>query len=217
MKRIVLLILIIFFTACASNENKKSVSKKIIPDDVSYVVTEKNPDIAFNKTRIIIELNKKVDLDIIKEIAIQERVANAAFERIYIQFIVKGNNDGVWAIASFTPEYESEICGISKQNEITMIESTKIEGELIGKWIEDDVTTGLIFVIYKNESGNLKIKVIAKNNTMDYDCIVVTKNGKKRYKQSNNKHGEYYIIESDGSLGLYGENGRFAIAIPLSN
>jgi hypothetical protein len=40
-------------------------------------------------------------------------------------------------------------------------------------------------------------------------------NGKKRYKDQNS-HGEYYVLESNGNLGLYGRNGKFDEAIKIN-
>ena len=51
-------------------------------------------------------------------------------------------------------------------------------------------------------------------SVMDSEIVESSLGGKTKY-QDDNQHGEYYIVESNGNLGLYGENGKFDEAVKI--
>lgn len=49
---------------------------------------------------------------------------------------------------------------------------------------------------------------------MDDDIKATTENGKTRY-DDDNEHGEYYLLESNGKLGMYSPDGKFDEAVKI--
>jgi hypothetical protein len=74
---------------------------------------------------------------------------------------------------------------------------------------------GAVLILYRNIQGKLIMRITFKDGSkLDREIIKSTQGGKTKYKD-NNKHGEYYIIEDNGNLGMYGKNGKFEEAVKI--
>lgn len=114
---------------------------------------------------------------------------------------------GAWATSHFTPNLEIKIQGIDKVNEKKLTgASNPVGSEQIGKWYDSRPYVESTLIIYKL-NGKLKLRQIFKDGSFSDKSL--TQSGSK-YIYSND-FGEFLKIESDGNLGWYSENGRFAM------
>ncbi|MCL9805881.1 hypothetical protein NAT51_10130 [Flavobacterium amniphilum] len=123
--------------------------------------------------------------------------------------------EGIWATTHFTPELEVNILGSTESQDQKTAKTDKIDGEILGKWRSEKSLMGASLVFFKNKEGKLYIRITFKDgSTMDSEIKETKTSGKTRL-DDNNGHGEYYILESNGNLGMYGNNGKFDEAIKI--
>jgi hypothetical protein len=150
--------------------------------------------------------------------------------------------NGCWATTHFTPEHglEVDIIGSTATEDKKTGSTDNIKGEILGKWRSENSLMGATLVMYKT-SGNETInrsKIDFKSMSRSKEVVTIPEgalvmqtthtdgsqskevlagsevNGKKRYDYGNN-HGEYYQLEANGNLGLYGRDGKFDEAIKI--
>ncbi len=74
---------------------------------------------------------------------------------------------------------------------------------------------GAVLILYKDHEGKLMTRIAFKDgSTMDSEVVKSRQGGKVKY-QDDNDHGEYYILESNGNLGMYGNDGKFDEAFKI--
>ena len=95
----------------------------------------------------------------------------------------------------------------------TYVKKPPVTGEVLTTWIDNDAIMPNTKYLVK-EDGKLFMKAIyTKTQYADASVIIeelteTTFNGLVRYNYSND-HGEYYLIENSGSLGIYDSDGKF--------
>ena len=181
-----------------------------------YAIINENTDKAFNKTNIDIRLKEEISKTDLKNIALELKEDRNEYDKVWIFYYLTGQEpgNGAWATTHFTPELEVKMIGASKEASKEMNE-TKVTGEILNSWYENDAMLpnkkylvkedGKLFMksIYPKtelagDGGELKEEVVEKK----------LKNGMIRYDYEN-IHGEYYLIEKNGNLGLYNDSGKF--------
>ncbi|REH01839.1 DUF2971 domain-containing protein [Flavobacterium aquicola] len=182
--------------------------------DVKIDILEKKY-IRESKANITIEIESYIDEKSIKWLAkkIKEEMFKNA-ERVFIFFYLKGDSikNLAWATAHFSPEFEIKILGAKKEN-IEDLDKVIVIGNILETWEDNfSVTPCKYFLV--NENGKLFMKsFFAKNGLSDsYELIeevMETDNKDSIRLDYENNYGEYYIVEKNGYLGIYGENGKF--------
>lgn len=207
MKRLIYILIVIFLTACGVSN---------IPDDVKWKITKEEPNKAYSKDNIEIELNKKVDEKILKEIALEIRKDRQQYNKLWIFYHITDMTEGLaWATTHFTPDLKVEIIGSTETQDHETSKTTDIKGEILGKWRSEKSLMGATLILYKNVESKLKMRITFKDGgKMESEIKQLIKDGKTRYNDDN-KHGEYYILETNGNLGLYDNEGKFDEAIKI--
>jgi hypothetical protein len=188
---------ILFVAACT--EDKK----------LPYKIEKQELNEYLKKATFDIRLEKELERLEIREIAKTIKKENPDFNTYFISYYLPEMKigSGAWATSHFNPDLEVKIHGIKKK-EVNKLKSIEMpEGEIIGKWIDNRPYAESTIIIFKQKNqlyyrqgfkdgsyGDEKLKL--KNNKYIYD----------------NDFGEYFKIESDGNLGWYSSNGRFALA-----
>lgn len=178
---------------------------------LKYKIINEETNPAISKCKLNICLNKKVDEQVLKDIAMDLRVDRKKFENLYIFYLLPDMEPGAgaWATTHFTPDLEIKILGATKEEDKMLDEIAMPEGEIIGKWRDETLMIESVEIIYKAD-GKLRIQTIYHDGSQsDYELIEKQENGKTRYDFVDNPHGEYFIVEDNGNLGMYGENGKF--------
>lgn len=207
MKRFIYIIGVLFLTACGGSN---------IPSDVKWKITKEEPNEALNKDNVEIELNKKVNEEILKEIAQKIRQDRQQYNKLWIFYHIPNMTEGLaWATTHFTPDLKVEIMGSTAVQDQETSKTTNINGKILGKWRSEKSLTGATLILYENIEKNLTMRITFKEGEiMESGIIQSIMDGKARYDDCN-KHGEYYILETNGNLGLYGNDGKFDEAVKI--
>jgi curved DNA-binding protein CbpA len=208
MKKILFILAILLFNSCQKKSN--------IPEDVKWEIIKEEPNNILSKNNIEVHLNKKVDKKVLQEIAMEIREDRSQYDRLWIFYYIPNMTKGMaWATTHFTPSLEINIIGSTENQDIQTSKTVDIEGEVLNKWRSEKSLMGATLVLFKNSSNKQIMRITFKDGSkMDSEIIKSNVNGKVKY-QDDNENGEYYILESNGNLGLYGKNGKFDEAIKI--
>lgn len=74
---------------------------------------------------------------------------------------------------------------------------------------------GATLILYKNDANKQIMRINWKTgNPSEEEISESTSNGLVRYDDGN-ENGEYYLLEKNGNLGLYGKDGKFDEAVKI--
>jgi len=210
MKNIILILVALILVSC-DNSMIGKYKKEQLPSDFNYSITEDNSNNALEKNQLTIEINMKITVGQIATLADELYKSKPEQRRFYIFYNLKGmdTNKGAWATSHFDPELEIQILGSTEEQDNKTANVSDISGEIIGKWRSESSLMGAVLVLYKDSNGKLNMKITFKDgSSMTNEISEETKQNMKILKDGNS-HGEYYIIEQNGNLGMYGNNGKF--------
>lgn len=206
-KLIALTLLITSCSQSSSDQNGIPVNQEVSLPEIKIENQELNTTL--KKASFDIRLSKRISEKEIELIAQDIKKENPGFDRYFILYYLPDMKigTGAWATSHYNPNLSVEILGISDEEEEKMANAALPSGELIGKWFDNRPYVENTMVIYKQD-GVYKLRQTYKDGSFgDKD---LTKKGNKFIYE--NDFGEYIKIESDGALGLYSENGKFATA-----
>lgn len=215
MKNLILVITtsILLLVSCNSGTIGK-YKKEPLPENFSYNIIEDNSNSALEKNQLTIEINQKLSEGQIATLAEELFNSKEKQRRFYIFYLLPGmkNGSGAWAFSHFDPELEIQILGsTSHQDNIVNVKADeKIDGEVIGKWREEQYTSSN-YIIFKKDS-KIFIRTIYKNGqTSDEELKEKKVNNGTRYDyKEDGYNGEYFIINKNGELEFYNsENKNF--------
>lgn len=208
MKRIIYILTVLFLTACGGGSN--------IPNDVKWEITKEEPNETLSKNNIEVKLNKKIDEKILKEIALEIREDRKQYDKLWVFYYIPDMTSGMaWATTHFTPTLEVKIIGSTETEDQETSKTTDIDGDILGKWRSEKSLMGAALILFKNPEGRLMMRITFKDGSnIDSEVVESTKDGKTKY-QDDNAHGEYYILEPNGNLGMYGNDGKFDEAVKI--
>jgi|SRR5690554_4433790 hypothetical protein len=129
--------------------------------------------------------------------------------------------NGAWAISHFKPKLEIKILGTTNEN-IEEINNISIEGKILGKWKDNDALFPAIVYLVENHNKLYIKEIYAKSahltngEILDYQVTKAKFKEKIRFNYKND-FGEFFLIENNGNLGHYNNDGKFKEAIPIKN
>lgn len=214
MKKLLYFIITLVFVSCGNSNLKEDSSYKI-----NYEIINEKPNKAFGNAVLLVQLNQKEDESKLKRLALDLRSDRTEYNKLWIQFYLPETNTNsvAWATASFTPDFNFEINGSTMQEEKTALNKISVSGEILGKWISESSLMGGILVLHKDSTGTLLITTSFTDGSSMTNIVTESyMNNHHRYTDGN-KHGEYYILESNGNLGMYGNDGKFDEAIKVKD
>ncbi|MCP4050524.1 MAG: hypothetical protein GY730_07460 [bacterium] len=195
-------------------EKESSTKSNSLIKNMKYKIISESPDIIFNNDRLRIELSERVDKQSLKKIAMKLRSTRKQYDRLWIWYFIKGldPNQWAWAISHFKPEgllLEINGAPLSKINELKKTTVKQNYDQILGRWLDETPIAESLHIIYVAHG-----KIYVQANFIDgsscvNELIKTEENGKTRYDNVGIFHGEYFIIEKNGNLGLYDKDGKF--------
>lgn len=171
------------------------------------------------KGTIIIEIERVVNEKSITWLAnkIKEELFQQS-ERLFVFIYLKNdiNRKGAWATAHFSTNLDVKINGASKES-VKELQEVKVSGEIVNVW-EDlySVNPSKCFLVIENGALYMKTLFAKTGNIAQSELaeeLIKKQEGKSIRYDYQNHHGEYYLVEENGNLGFYGENGKFKESI----
>ena len=134
-------------------------------------------------------------------------------ERIFIVHYLPGMEvkAGAWATSHFTPNLEVRIMGqtVEQANSAPPL----LDGELVGRWRRDVLPAGWLTIVRRDDQLIARWDYLTdgsnSENSLDESQLP---DGRLRFEdQGENAFVEYYIVETDGRIGLYDEDGQILL------
>ena len=210
-----LLLTFIFFVSCGDNSKIGKYTKEELPSGFNYSVVKDESDKTLEKNQLYVELSQKLTEGQIATVAGKLFNSKDEKRRFYIFYSLKNttNSDAAWAISHFDPELEIQIMGSTAMEENDLkLNADKIDGEVIGKFYEEEYTSGAYTVFKKDDK--VFVKTTFKDGSSMEKEMKVSKsaNGKKLELMDGTQNGEYYIL-TENSLEFYNsEDKKFTVA-----
>ncbi|MDH4585621.1 zinc ribbon domain-containing protein [Pseudomonas sp. BN415] len=139
-------------------------------------------------------------------------------DRTFIGFRVEGQTESTyWANASFDPDYESTLIGLSA-DDYQKLSAVDLAGypSRVGSWLRDGAL-GHVMVLYTKDGKYFIDSVFSDGgkNTEEYLAQKLPDGG-LRLELPENNFNEHYMILSDGTLQGWGENGVYLTLPPMA-
>jgi len=222
MKNIVYIIIaILVLSSCGQSHKiedntdaKQIEDTALVPDSLYRIVSEQetvNKKFNINKCNIEIELKKKLTEDELKEIALKLRSTRQSYDYLWIFYLMPGmqSGAGAWATTHFTPGLEVEIMGSTDIQDKETSKTSDIKGKILGKWRCDKSLSGATLILYKSTDDKIIMRLnLTTGSKIDEEVTQSKTHGKTSY-MTGNKHGEFYVLESNGNLGMYDGDGKY--------
>ncbi|MFJ7315067.1 zinc ribbon domain-containing protein [Pseudomonas sp. NPDC098747] len=140
-------------------------------------------------------------------------------EKTFIGFRIEGQTGSYyWANAIFDPDFSSSIIGVSASNYQTLKGmDLKEYPDMIGSWLRDDAgRDGYVMVLYKRNGKYLMDSIFpsGEKRTEGYQSKKFPDGG-LRLEVPDNGFGEYYVVDAQGNLQGFGENGVYLTLPPF--
>jgi hypothetical protein len=209
MKNLLYLLIVVFLTACGGSN---------VPEGVEYSIIKEDPNELLEKTNIEVRINKKVDEQTLKIIANELKDERGQYKNVWIFYYVPDKTDGagVWATSHFSPKLKIEILGSTEVQDKETSNVGDIKGDVIGKWRSEKSLMGATIILYKNDKSKQIMRINWKTgNPSEEEITESTQNGLVKYLDGN-ENGEYYLLEKNGNLGMYGKDGKFDEAVKIN-
>lgn len=218
-KIIVFLLAISLFSACKGHEEDSNQKTPQLPlnKPSSIQEVEKNYTIAKRdafgdeKLSLDIILKNKVSEEELRQFAVTlKNNERKKYKRIYIlwylQEIEKGG--GAWAATHFKPNLEVKILGATIEQENFLINSKEYyKGTVIGTWLDNSSLGGIYTLIENNEIIKMYIN-FSDGSKYEKEMVESFQSNFLRYDdKGGNDFGEYYLINNDKELEIYGSYG----------
>ncbi len=217
MKKSILILMIVLISSCGDNLKIGNYKKEPLPENFSYEILKDNSNKVLEKNQLEVELSEKLTEGQIATLA--EELFNTKEEqrRFYISYFIKGdlNNIAYWATSNFDPELKIEIIGSKELEDVKTSKTDDIKGEVISKWRSEKSLMGATLILYKNDQSKQIMRIKWKTGNPSEEEITENKqNGLVKYFDGN-ENGEYYLLEKNGNLGMYGKDGKFDEAVKI--
>ena len=160
------------------------------------------------KKTIYIQIPEQLTTQQLEDIATQLKIDNSVYDRLFIFYYLPNMKigSGAWASTHFNKDLEVRIYGVDKSIEAKVKNAGPSSGELIGKWY--DKTPGIEHSIIISKIGSKYIlkRAFRDGSVMEKDLKFSLSNGKMKFVYESDV-GEYLLIEKNGQLGQYDNQG----------
>ena len=178
---------------------------------ISYTIIEKS-SMGNIKSSMDIRLEQKVSKDFLQKLAFKLRQEERIkYDRMFITYYLPGMTpgSGAWDTSHFNPNLKVEILGTTIEEEKALMSKPKdSSGEIIGEWLDESPYVGAKYTFLKRNGKIIMIRKFKDGSGSETEMIQKNQSGKLRFEEKEgNDFGEYYLIESNGRLTVYDNEG----------
>ncbi|WPD24353.1 MAG: hypothetical protein SD837_07270 [Candidatus Electrothrix scaldis] len=189
---------------------------------IQYTVIKKEKQRIGNisKCLISIRLERKVTEDSLRNLALKlKKDEPTTYDLLFIFYLLPDMEmgQGAWAITHFKPNLEVKILGMTIEEEDKLLaKKTSQYGKVIKEWFDEGIAGG-IYALVKRDGKFVMVTNFKDGSVLEEEMLIQkTRSGGIRLDNvEGNNFGEYYMIETDGNLGFYGNNGLFRTIHPI--
>ncbi|MCK4661296.1 MAG: DUF2971 domain-containing protein [Bacteroidales bacterium] len=182
-------------------------------DVVRYEIIETKYRQPYNKGELTIRLDCKITTTELEDLGhqLKEKLFRSA-EVLYVFYYLAETDmqNRAWAITHFENDKKTiSIQGLTIEKEnrfLGQIETDK--RDIIGQWIDEEYLNSLM-TLYKKDKKIYLETLYSDDSNSNKEQNSETVQGGIKYEDIPNKHGEYFIVDIDGVLKYYSEDGLF--------
>lgn len=206
----VILFIWLFFFNGSSDKSNQDTQPSQINTNYSILSDESKHNI---KRTVEIELPERIDKAELTRIAQYIKASEErSYERTFIGYRIRGDGSGYyWATTHYNPDLEVIILGATKDEYKSIEKSTTQEKDLIGTWMVHRGIEHKLVAYRKNGSVFIKSIYSTGENEEQLEESFL-KAGIKLQDESGKDRGEYYLINQNGDLEFWSENGNYYTA-----
>lgn len=190
---------------------KQKLLEQTIPKNISYSII-KSTALRNTKRSVDVRLAGKVSEDILRLIARKIKTQDTIkYDRIFIAYYLPNMEvgSGAWATTHYNPKLEVKVLGLSKaEEEKRNSEPKDLSRDVIGVWYDERPYIGAKITLYK-KTGKLFIETIYKDGSKSKKRLIEKLfNSNRRFDTViKSNFGEYWILDTDGKLKIYDNDG----------
>ncbi|QSH40688.1 hypothetical protein P0136_11970 [Lentisphaerota bacterium ZTH] len=209
-----LFVLTFLLTAMITLASSTYLIKDSQGKDIRYKIISESSDDDFSRCGLRIELLEPVDQKTLKKIAMQLRSNRQHFSYLWVWYYIKDLNSDkwVWAYSYFQPAgLDLNIIGspLSKINKLKKATVKQHHDLIIGRWLDDTPGFEHLISIY-TANGKIYVQTNYIDGSYGVDELNTQKeDGKIRYKKISNPKSEYFMIEKNGNIVVFDQQGKF--------
>ena len=191
-----------------------SVACGATPSDVTYTIISDNSLFRIKRS-VDVRLDRKVSKEVLRSLAIELRNADKGeYQRTFIVYYLPGMTVGAggWATTHFNPELEVRILGLTAEEEKVRSQAQSPSREQLGVWVDNRPFMGTISIF--REGGKLLVEKKYKDGSTSKKEVVEkpSRRGRRFEEKEGAAFGEYFLIDRQGKLQLWDEDGHITTA-----
>lgn len=187
-----------------------------ISADVTYSIIDSDimPGI---KRSLDVRLNKKVSEGTLRAIALKLKAQDSrSYDRTFICYYLPDMelDAGAWATTHFNPNLDVKILGLTAEQEESLKQQADDPSqEVIGSWLDERPFVGNRITIFR-QNGKIFMENTYKDGSSGKKEIIgkFSTSGKKFEDKKENGFGEFYLIDNQGNLQLWDQDGIISTA-----
>lgn len=172
------------------------------------------------KRTVEVELSSRTDEEQLRALAKEiYALKDVNVQRTFIGYRIAGehNSQAYWATTHYDPDLKVRIMGESASDYEKVKNTALPDGDVLGSWM---VSWGLEYksIAYKKD-GKTYIRNIHSDGSQGDEIYELSKSDKgiKLQDESGKDHNEYFIINKNGDLEFWSENGNYYTAPKISD
>ena len=192
-----------------------------IPADVTYSIIDCDTYLNYKRS-LDVRLNKKVSEKTLRAIALKLKAQDSKnYERTFICYYLPNMEVGAsaWATTHFNPNLEVRIQGLTTEQEKFLKQHPDDPSrEVIGSWLDETPYMGRRITIFR-QNGKLFMESVWYDGSRGKKEIVEKLSGRKRTfrRKEGSSVGEFYLIDNQGNLQMWDEEGIISTAKKIGN
>ena len=185
-------------------------AEPVKPADSYEVISDKNVN-AGQLREVWVRIEKPISEIALRKIAARVKATDRkGHPKTSIAFLLPAMevNKGAWARAVFRPKLEVTIFGASVEEHDALLNQKEPGGNSVGTWLRvlPGGSTHTI-TISKSDDGTLTATYSYPDGASWTKGVVEIERGRK-YRKSEAQFGEFQVIDAEGNLELWDEQGR---------
>lgn len=215
-KTLFMAVIIVLITACTDSDIEQgsiAVEENVAQVEASeYNILEDTVKSNIKRT-VEVELPERLDEVELKRLAEHIKgLSNKDVERTFIGYRIAGNDpkQAYWATTHYNPTLKVNIMSEIATNYENMKGKDLPEGDVIGSWM---VNRGLEYrMTAYNKDGKTYLQSAYGDGTSSDEIYFLTETDRGTRIEEDNDFGEYYLINSEGELEFWSDNGNYYTA-----
>lgn len=198
--------LLAIFLASCNEERKSSIKSEPIYSIINIDTS------GYHRRSIDVRLKEPISESTLRNIALELKAKDPRYyERTHICYLLPGMElgKGAWATTHFEPDLKIQINGFTAEQEKALREKPNdASRKIIGCWLDTSLYTGGRITIFSKNEKHFLEKIYSDGSGSPKEFLADFSNNRTTFREiGNNPAGEYYLIDKQGNLQLWDNEG----------